>query len=409
MNLLYRDKAALVVDDDPLVTNLARSALTALGVGRVRTANCGEDALALLSHPDQEFALIVSDLSMPGMDGVEFLRHLAERRYAGHIIVMSGHDERVLDSVVNLANTHRLRVIGALQKPFSIPALAEMLERIVDARPESPIDSNAAVTPAELAAAISTGKLIAHYQPKLEIATGKIRGVEALARWEHPEKGRISPAVFIPMAEQYFLMGALTETIMLGVLQQCRAWQNQGVQLQVAINVPADALADLDLPDWLAAEAARVGVSPAKLMIEVTETQLLSDARRSLDTLNRLRLKGVGLSIDDFGTGYSSLSQLQQVPFQELKVDKDFVQRADRDVVSRAIIESSVQLARRLNMRVVAEGVETARHLALAAELGCDEVQGFFIARPMAGDDLLAWLRNRSAATPDGSEIACQM
>jgi EAL domain-containing protein (putative c-di-GMP-specific phosphodiesterase class I)/CheY-like chemotaxis protein len=396
MTSRYTITRALVVDDDPLVAKLARRALTALGVGYVAEATSGQEALTLLAATERAFDLMLCDLAMPGMDGVEFLRHLGERGYSGRVIVMSGQDERVIDSVVALAGNQHLQVIGALRKPFGMPALAEMLDLergTVEPAPE--IDSIVDVSAAELAAGIVAGELIVHYQPKMEIASGAFHAVEALARWQHPEKGLISPAIFIPIAEENLLATAVAESVIAQALAQCKAWQEQGVHMQIAVNLPADLLLDLDLPDVLAAKTEQAGVSPASLMIEVTESRLMRDVRKSLDTLNRLRLKGIGLSIDDFGTGYSSLSQLQQVPFQELKVDKSFVQRAEHDSVSRAIVESTVQLARRLAMRVVAEGVETSRQLELVAEIGCDDAQGFYIARPMAGDDLLDWLRHR--------------
>src|SRR3954464_3046645 len=243
----------------------------------------------------------------------------------------------------------------------------------------------------ELQLAIERHELSLAYQPKVEIASGRLVGVEALARWHHPRRGSLEPAVFIGLAERYGSIDALTEWLLRTGLAQWRSWSDQGLKTNIAFNISALSLRDIYFPDYLHRLCQNEGVPANCLTIEVTEgaTQHLV---RLLDTLTRFRLKGMSLALDDFGTGYSSLLQLRQLPYNELKVDRCFVAEAVRSRESRLIVKAVIDLAHGLGLKATAEGVEDAGTMALLGELGCDHAQGYFIARAMEGWELARWL-----------------
>ena len=251
----------------------------------------------------------------------------------------------------------------------------------------------------DLQLAIERGDLDLHYQPKVAIASRRMVGVEALVRWEHAEHGTIEPSLFVPLAERYGSIDALTDWVVRTGLRQWRAWRDQGVTVDIAFNVSALSLRDVYFPDYLHRLCLVEGVPPEQLTIEVTEgaTQHLT---RLLDVLTRFRLKGMSLSLDDFGTGYSSLLQLRQLPYTELKIDRCFVADATQSEESRLIIQAMVQIAHGMGLIATAEGVEDAETLALLGELGCDNAQGFYLAMPMAGPLLVPWLIDAGVEEP---------
>lgn len=239
--------------------------------------------------------------------------------------------------------------------------------------------------------AVERGELRLEYQPKLSLQTGRITGVEALARWEDPEFGPVEPSKFIVLAERAGLIDALTDRVIRILLADWIGWREQGITLNVAVNLSAITLRDVGFPDALQHLCQVEGVPCEHITVELTEGAT-QHVVRLLDTLTRFRLKGLGVSLDDFGTGYSSLLQLRQLPFTELKIDQAFVVDLAKAADSRLIVKSVIDLAHALGLSAVAEGVEDAETLALLAEFGCDEVQGFLIARPMRPVQLVPWM-----------------
>jgi EAL domain-containing protein (putative c-di-GMP-specific phosphodiesterase class I) len=247
----------------------------------------------------------------------------------------------------------------------------------------------------ELLQAIEGGEIDTYFQPKVDVKTQQVVGVEALARWNHPIEGVVNPFEFIPLMEEHDLIFQLTQSVCSKALQHAARWKAQGFNLDIAINISVDALKDVDWPDAVADQIEAAGLQPSTITFEITESQLIEQIVVALDILSRLSLKRFKLSIDDFGTGYSSMEQLQRIPFSELKIDRAFVRGASEDASARAILESSVLLARKLDMKVVAEGVETDEDWNLVAEVGCDLLQGYYIARPLPADRLCEWLGER--------------
>ncbi len=381
-----------IIDDDTFALKLLARQLEKLGVAQVQRFDRARDALAMLEDRIDAATLVFCDLQMPDMDGVEFVRNLARIDFRGDLVLISGEDARILQTVRRLATAHGICLLATLSKPASEQQLRAVLD--LNHATQAGVGARSAqpVLAGELQQAIEQRQFINHYQPKVHFATGTLAGVETLVRWDRPGHGLVYPDQFITLAEQANLIDALTWQIVAAALDQARRWADAGLVTPLAVNVSMDSLADLDFPDVVARLAQDAGIAPTAIVLEVTESRLMRDARASLDILSRLRLKRIGLSIDDFGTGHSSLVQLRDMPFSELKLDRSFVTGAHRDPALRAIVRGTLTMTRELGMAAVAEGVETIDDWRLLRSLGCDMAQGYFIARPMAGADLPAWL-----------------
>jgi EAL domain-containing protein (putative c-di-GMP-specific phosphodiesterase class I) len=256
----------------------------------------------------------------------------------------------------------------------------------------------------ELRAGVGAGQLVLHHQPQVDVATGAPLGVEALVRWAHPVRGLLGPAEFLPLAEVHGLMRAVTDEVLRLAVAQAAAWRQDGRDLRVSVNLSASNLLDTDLPQRLARLLDGADLGPEQLVLEVTETVLLSDPERSLAVVGRLADLGVTVSIDDFGTGFSSLSYLRDLPVAELKLDRSFTADLLTDARTEAIVASTVTLAHRLGLRVVAEGVEHSATLAHLAALGCDESQGYLHSAPLPAAELERWL-DRAATVPGRTPV----
>lgn len=383
----------LLVDDEPFALKLLAHQLANLGFADTTSREHAADALALLEFGNEKFGLILCDLQMPGMDGVEFIRQLVRIDYDGGLVLVSGEDERVLQTAEKLSKAHRLNVLGSLHKPASPEQLRQVLKNH-SARPNVTPRATKTYEPEELWRAITGGKLANHYQPKVDLASGAVFGVETLVRWNHPEDDLVFPDQFISTAEEHGMIDQLTQVVLTNALNQARIWQDAGLHLRVAVNISMDNLVSLEFPDIVMRAVTKAGIHPTSLVLEVTESRLMKNPLAVLDILTRLRLKQISLSIDDFGTGHSSLVQLRDIPFDELKVDRGFVHGAGRDASLQAIFNGNLGMARQLGMKTVAEGVEDREDWDFLRASVCDMAQGYFIAKPMPAVNLTRWLAN---------------
>jgi EAL domain-containing protein (putative c-di-GMP-specific phosphodiesterase class I)/CheY-like chemotaxis protein len=388
----------LAIDDEPFQLKLLAKQMQALGIQDLQTCQQPAAALARLQADPNAVDLICCDLQMPEMDGIEFVRHLGQTAYGGSLVLISGEDRSILQAAERLAASYAFRLCGAFHKPVQPSQLQQALATATKERAQHRAPAEApAVRPfsaGEVAQAIARCELRCHYQPKVDFATGRWVGLETLVRWQHPQLGLVQPDRFIGVAEDNGLIDKLTDAVLFGAngaLRQARALQDTGLALQVAVNVSMDNLKDRSFPDTLARAAAAAGVEPSQLIIEVTESRMMQDPQVALDILTRLRLKRVGVSIDDFGTGHSSLAQLHQIPFDELKIDRGFAHGACHDAALRAILLPSLDMARHLGIKTVAEGVEDADDWHYLRAQGCTLAQGYFIAKPMPPQALAAW------------------
>jgi EAL domain-containing protein (putative c-di-GMP-specific phosphodiesterase class I) len=388
----------LLVDDDEFVLDFVEDMLHGLGVKSVSRSLDGNAALAAVDGAIRPLQLIICDLNMPGMDGIEFLRHLADRGFEGGVILSSGSDKRVIKTVESLVQAHKLGFLGTLQKPVEEAALLAALINFTGLEPKANYGPIQELSPEEIRAGLDAGQMETFFQPKVTVADRRVVGAECLVRWRHPKRGLIQPAAFISVAEEHGLIDDLTMAVFHKAMGHLKEWTRLGHDLKVSVNVSMDNLDRLDLPEVFADIVRQAGVETGRVILEMTESRLMSNIVTSLEIITRLRLKGFDLSIDDFGTGYSSMEKLKQLPFTELKVDRSFVCGATRDSVARAILESSVQMGHALGISVVAEGAETQEDWDLLVAVGCDEVQGYFVARPMPAEDFIAWKTRWEAA-----------
>lgn len=334
-------------------------------------------------------AIIIIDLQIPGMDGIELLRELSALGLTARVLVISGSDPKVMESAMFLGTARGMRMAGCLQKPLRVDDLRKILDRLNPHLAEP--------TSEDLRQAIDKNGLSLQYQAKLDLRTDTIVGVEALARWRHPTLGSISPNKFIPLAEHNDMITPLTKWVISEAIAQAADWNSQGLAISTAINLSAAAAYGYDLPDWVEKICQRAGLPPNRVTFELTETAAMRDGIKLMDVLTRLRLKGFHLSIDDFGIGYSSLVQLQQLPFSELKIDISFIQNLLTSESSNVIVDTIIGMARNLKLVTVAEGVESPEVLNILKQKGCDYAQGFHISRPTDPADLMRILEASKA------------
>jgi EAL domain-containing protein (putative c-di-GMP-specific phosphodiesterase class I) len=381
----------LLVDDDSFMLDLQSCLLATMGYRHVDAEGSARVALDSLRNGERHPDVIVCDLNMPGMDGIEFLQALNASPFAGGVILLSGEGARIMHTVRKLLSGGRLTVLGALEKPAQPEALRALLDCGLPAG-----NRERAAAPAFSAAAVQEAarqrQWLLHYQPKVDLSNGALTGVEALVRWNHPQHGIVYPDSFIGVAEESGAIGSLTEWVLGEAAGQHARWLAEGLHLQVAVNVSMDSLGTAGFAQRAAQIAREAGVSPADMTLEITESRAMSPSPAPLECLVRLRLLRFKLSIDDFGTGHSSLAQLRDVPFTELKIDRGFVHGARSDQNIRPILEGSIGIAQRLGLVCVAEGIETEDDFDFLREIGCDAGQGYFIGRPMGVARLPAWI-----------------
>ena len=395
-----RQPGLLLVDDDPFMLGMQARMLRSMGYTTISTAGGADAALQLLSAGRAAVDIVVCDLNMPDVDGLEFLHRLVDSDFRGNVILLSGEGARIIHAVQRLLAGHPLKVLGALEKPAGRTALRMLLDQWQPTLAPVPAAARPSYTAADLLAAQKADQWVLHYQPQVDLRTGKLTGVEALVRWNHPVDGLVYPDRFIDLAEDCGAIDALTDWVLNAALAQLALWHQEGLHIQMAVNVSMENLGAADFVRKVVERVRHSCLSPQDLVLEVTESRVMAISAQPLETLVRLRMQRFGLSIDDFGTGHSSLAQLRDVPFTELKIDRGFVHGAGQNQLIRPILDGSIGIAQRLDLLTVGEGVETEDDWALLRQIGCDRAQGYFIGRPMPADRLRSWLVDWRAKQP---------
>jgi EAL domain-containing protein (putative c-di-GMP-specific phosphodiesterase class I)/CheY-like chemotaxis protein len=382
----------LLLDDNPFELVKQSCLLREAGFGQVTTLETAAAALESLYADARAFDVIVCDVKAPSGDGLDFLRSLEASPFAGQLILLSGECARVVYTARLLLARAGLVVLGTVKKSGIGNELAALLEHWVPGTTGVPSQPVHMFGTEDIENAASERQWVLHYQPKVDLRTGRLAGVEALVRWNHPVHGLVLPDRFIGLAEQCGAIETLTDWVLHEGIGQLARWRAEGLLTCVALNVSMDNLRAPDFTTRVENIVKDAGVSTADVTLEITESRLMASTRTPLESLMRLRLGRFNLSIDDFGTGHSSLAQLRDVPFTELKVDRSFVSGARADPIVRTILESCVGLAKGLGMLSVAEGVETDDDWRLLRDIGCNLAQGYFIGRPMPSDGIAGWL-----------------
>jgi EAL domain-containing protein (putative c-di-GMP-specific phosphodiesterase class I) len=373
----------LVVDDEPAICTLIKRVAEPLGFV---VQSLTDSARFLETLTAFQPSLLILDLKMPDCDGVQLLQQLKAGQSEAQVIVISGMDQRILNTAEKLGRSQGLRMIGVLHKPLK---RVELELKLTGAMSDTSVFSRQT-----LQAAISNRELVVYYQPKASRTENgwRVDGGEALVRWMHPDQGLLLPASFLPFIEEYGLVETLTDFVVETTIQQLAEWKRRKLEVRVAVNLSGSLVDDLTFPERMTALLQKYDVPGSMLGIELTESTAMADATKAMDIFLRLCVNDISLSIDDFGTGFSSLQQLYQLPFDELKIDRMFVSGLPDDDEARAIVRATVDMAHALNIKVCAEGVETLAALGYLESVDCDRVQGFLISRAVPAAEFEGFL-----------------
>jgi EAL domain-containing protein (putative c-di-GMP-specific phosphodiesterase class I)/FixJ family two-component response regulator len=384
----------LIVEDSLLHSQLAASLCRELGVERIREARDGLAGLEMLRQQQPELLLL--DLEMPRLDGVQVLQYMARENLRVPVVVTSGKDYMLISSVEQMGRELGLPILGGLKKPLRKEDLTDLLRRRWgrDAQSSGPADL---CSDSDIRRALDAGQIVPYYQPKIVLQNGRLKGAEMLARWLHPEHGVIAPSRFIPVMEACGWTTELTLLMLENGLKQWQEWARYGIRIPLSINLSALSLQGDALVPAIEARQRASRVPARYTIFEITETAVADNLAEAIGIAARLRLSGFGLSIDDFGTGFATLQQLTRFPFTELKIDQSLVTSVCEKPHLEAILNSVIELAQRMQLSTVAEGIETGADFDFMGTHGCTMGQGYHIARPMDAAHFGQWVRERTA------------
>jgi EAL domain-containing protein (putative c-di-GMP-specific phosphodiesterase class I) len=381
----------LVIDDNRDIAEIVSAAAQSVGLQCTTTTDAAD--LPRLLTPD--VTLVLLDLVMPKIDGIEVLRMLRNLDCKASIVLMSGISMRVMETAEKLARALELRIAGHLQKPFRLADVEKLL--LGYGPPDYPaavqMPEQIELSDADLSDAAKKNEFVLYYQPQIDVKSGDVVGLEALARWLHPLRGVLAPDCFIPQLEASGQIdGFGWQMADLGLSEAGKFAVNQRPAPHIALNVSVQSLRNLKFPDTFVELAQKHCVAVESIMVEITESGLMKDPSQALDVLARLRMKNVQLSIDDFGTGYAMMQNLVSIPATELKIDKVFVQNMHTNSSDRVMVQKTIEIGHELGMMVTAEGVETQMQLDFLRQKGCDRVQGYLFSRPLPPTAMIDWL-----------------
>lgn len=381
----------LIVEDCPAQQLYAGQLLKQLKIQHISYASDGELALELLKQQQTDVMLI--DLEMPQMNGVELLRSIAKQQLCQAVIITSAKDALLLNSVATMAEADGLQVLGTLAKPLN----KELLSLCLSRRKAEVWPANFEVkTPVFdqklLCEAIIEQQISLCYQPITDMSSGQIIAVEALARWSQPELGMVRPDVFIAAAEQWGLINELTLLLLDKALQQLQQWQQLGLLVQLSFNLSPLSLSDAAFVQQLQHKVRQAGIKPELICFEVTETQDFTQVSAAIESLANLRLAGFSVAIDDYGTGFANAQQLSRIPATRLKLDRSLTDGVSERPQQRLVLENTIQLAHKLGLTLIAEGVEKLADALVIKRCGINLVQGYLYHKPLTANDCTAVL-----------------
>lgn len=373
----------LILDDSPLELILLGYKLKNIGCNNVHSATTVEKAISLVSKV--EFDLVISDLDLPGKDGLMFLSELKKNHYNNAVCISSCVDEGIIALASKMATTLGLNVVGTLVKPVYEESLCNLIDLTSELLSSAPTQNKISFCLNEVLYGLDNDQFHNVYQPQVCFKTNKLIGFEVLVRWQHPIKGTLTPNYFIPTLEANRYTDLLLDTV---INQLKLDFPFIPDDMRISINMTADNFMAPELVNTLVDLTDELDMDISLLTLEITESQIFQPSTTMLSNIARLRMLGINISIDDFGTGYSSFGNLVDIPFTELKIDRQFTKRYFSDLKSRHIVDLTTELCRRTKIKVVAEGVETKEEFEALRVLGVDVCQGFYIGRPLAIEKL---------------------
>jgi EAL domain-containing protein (putative c-di-GMP-specific phosphodiesterase class I)/FixJ family two-component response regulator len=383
------------VDDSEAIRIVMDAILQDMAIGDVHTCSSGESTLkSIKSRPDY-FDLLFVDLNMPNMDGMELIRLLGDYNYKGGIIIASGMDKRVINLASDIARQNQVHLIGSIHKPITSEKLCTAIEKYKCFRERTAIP-NKLLEKSEIIDAIEKGLLIPYYQPKVDIQTHTLLGIELLARIDAPgQGGTITPASFISEAESHNLINKLTYTLLHKALREFKEIKKSiPGDYTLAFNMCPTQLEELDTPKILDELIQHYDMQENDLVVEVTEERALKTSNQ-LETLNRLRMKGYGVALDDFGTGFTNISQLLNLPFSEIKIDRNLITDIHKDNFSQVIVNTLLEITQQLHIHLIAEGIESYAELQYLESLSKSlYLQGYIISKPKPKTEFIRWLQS---------------
>lgn len=390
--------SVLIIEDSKAQRLFMVDLCRQMGITEIAEADNGRTALAVMDGRPEPFDLLICDLEMPDIDGIELINLLSARNIRSGLIIASGRERSLLSAVELMASTEGLYVLGALQKPVAEAGLLALVRKYqqdgLKQKQACEQRERLLLGKDELQQALNERRFVLHYQPKIDFATVQLKGAEALVRLQGEDGQLIFPNDFIPLCERFGLIDELSyQVIELAIAQQQR-WLAAGLSLSISINLSAYSFEQPEFSAKVIALIKDCAVPPNSLIFEVTETGVIKDIGRALAILTRLRLFGCGLSIDDYGTGYSSVKQLSQIPFTELKVDRSLVHGISTKPHLQVIFESTLSMCQKLGIELVAEGVERPDDWSYLQQAGCNTAQGYLISPPLPEQRFCQWVQN---------------
>lgn len=350
--------------------------------------------------------LLFLDIHMPDDDGIDILMRLDKVDYQGGIVLLSGAEEGVIQSVMKLGKSLNLNILGHLSKPFMLSSFKSLIRQFEHsqqngeyAKQHPDLDK---IALSSLDVCFKNAWLYPTYQPQINPRTNRVVGMECLSRMNHPSYGQLPPNIFIEAIANQGNIGQFTELLMVQAFEECSEILARNPDMTLSFNVSSLSL-DQEFTSKVLGLISEKGLDPNQITIEITETRAISLSKDALYAVSKYRAAGVNLSVDDFGTGYSTIMQLNELPFNELKIDRSFVKNITRNAKSLNIVKATVNMAKSLNMWVTAEGVETEKQLKLITDMGCESVQGFIYSKALKVEEFNQFLETRNLTSPEHS------
>ena len=393
----------LVIDDDPIARTILSSYFASTGEANIQEAANGAEALNLICSSAVEFDLIISDLNMPQMDGLEFLDRLKNLNFTGELILISGEHVAVLQSAEELAIAYDIGLRASIAKPLSKQKLDNTFQTSHPRAPRSALSTS--LEQDRLRHNIKEHRITAHYQPRVDVKNGKIVCAEALARCQDFHSGLVEADQFIPVAKENRLLGDLTGVMLTQVLQQLNIWNSHGIMVDLAVHLGVSQFVSDGLPHYLSKIVHEFALDPTRLKLEISEQEITQEFTKVIAAAARLRMQGYEICIADFGTGNLGLERLQRIPFTAVKINKTVLQAATSDGAAKEIVAAGTRLAEASDIQIIAAGVETKEHWEFVVASGINTAQGYLFARPMPAIQFEHWYLEKSAIIQAHSEL----